>query len=565
MKIHGALLVAALLLALGPGCGGDKPMPPPPGQEKKADEPSAAKEKPAAETPVEAPEKPSEAEHQATPGEPGGGTEDEPGSAEAGAEVPDKPVAAPPQIERALAKTALHGGLAPLDTLVTRLGTILSPQLKALMETAVYGELLGNIAGEMGMADMAWFDRSRSLRIAVQSKDSVVLLVPLVSPETLLAALPAEKRAELEGKTPLRFAMGNGFAEVVGRDLLVSDRQENIDALDGTLKVELSRLEVTKLFSVIMEGASLHPLVSTALDEAERGMEKFAPMEPRQKEFIAKLFNLLKDILAEIDRLEVGLDLAEGDLVLSYVMSAREGTNLHAAVSGARSAVVDTLKYIPSKSWMSGGQDINPALFLPWLERYMDILASAYGMSTDDRIELWKDYKAMIDLMTGDAAFGLYTDAGFPLSATMVSGVSDGARIQELVYGVYNYFFQKVMETLPQETRQMFAGRTFKELVAQVQGMVASFGVDLKVDAETYQGVTMDYFRITLDYTKMNLPADAAWLQDLLKEKIEFVMAFAPDRMIFTMGPNGLVRAKEIVDGTPQGDIATMFPGVEAG
>lgn len=564
MKLRWTILFATLFaFALTLGCGDDPP-PPKPGDEKKADKPAPPKKDepaPPAKDKVAEPAK----------DEPGGtdtpAEKDEPGGEvtnKVETDAPDKPIEPPKQIERALAKTAVHGGIAPLDVMVTKVGSVLSPGLKALMETAVYQGLLAEIAGEMKMKDMDWFDRTRSLRLAVRSKEAVVLLVPIVSNEALIAALPEEIRAEVEGKASLRFKLGDAFAEVVGQDLLLSDNVDNIDQLDGTLKLELAKLEVSQLLSLILEGASLHPLISTALEEVERGMEQVAPMDPTQKEFFAKLFNLLKDIVAEIDRVEISLDIAATDLVLNYSVTALDGTNLHGAITGAANVPINTLKYMPPKSWLVGGQNINPTLMMPWLERYMDILASAYSMSTDEKIELWKDYKIMIGLMTGDGAFAMYTDAGFPMSASAVSEVSDGAKMAELVYGIYDYFFQKAMDTLPPESRQMFSGRTLKELVAQLQPMVKSFGVDLRIDSELYQGVQMDYLRIALDYNLMKLPPDAAWLKDIIKDRIDFVMAFSPTHLIFTMGPNGLVRAKEIVDGKTQLDPETVFPGVTA-
>ena len=558
MRTHWMLLIAAMAVVLAFGCSDDKKPEQPPGTEKKAEQPEKKPAPAPAPAPQEKKAEPAEDKPAAvTPErvEPADGTVDA---------LPDKPIQPPKQIERALAKTALHGGMAPLDVLVEKVGSILSPSLKAMMETAIYQGLLAEIAGEMKMTDMGWFDRTRSLRIAVRSQDSVVLLVPITSMEKLLAALPADLRPEGEATAPLRFKLGDAFAEVVGRDLLLSDVQENIDQLDGTLKLELSKLQVEPIFSVFLEGASIHPLISTALDEVERSMEQVAPMDPTQKEFFAKLFNLLKDIVAEIDRIEISLDIADKDMVLRYALSTIAGTNLHAAVSGSNNAAIDTLKYMPTKSWFVGGQNIDFKLFMPWLERYMDILSSMYNMSTDEKIELWKDYKVMITLMTGDSSFAFYTDAGFPMSATSVTEVADGAKMAELTYGMYDYFFQKAMDTLPPESRQMFAGRSFKELIAQVQPMVKSFGVDLKIDTEIYQDVQMDYLRISLDYSLMNLPPDVAWMKEMIKDKVDFVIAFAPKHLIFTMGPNALVRAKEVVDGTAQMNPTDLFPGVDA-
>ncbi|MFH1529210.1 MAG: hypothetical protein ABIK09_00600 [Pseudomonadota bacterium] len=565
MKFRWTILFAMLFaFALAVGCSDEK-TPPPPGQEKKADEPAAKPAPaPAEKTAEPVKDEPGPGEQPAETDPAADGTETDGTEVKSDGEVPDKLVEPPKQIERALAKTALHGGLAPLDALVGKIGSILSPSLKAMLETAVYQGLLAEIASKMKVADMDWFDRTRSLRVAVHSQESVVLLVPLLSKETLLAALPEELRTEVEGKTPLRFKLGDAFAEVVGKDLLLSDKQENIDQLDGTLKLELAKLQVEQLFSVILEGTSLAPLVSTSLEEVERNLEMVAPMDPTQKEFFAKAFNLLKDIIAEIDRVEISLDIAQQDLVLNYSVTALDGTNLHSAISGARNLPISTLKYMPLKSWFVGGQNINPSLMMPWLERYMDILASAYSMSTDEKIELWKDYKLLIGLMTGDGAYAVYTDAGFPLSMTAVSEVTDGARMADLLYGIYDYFFQKAMDTLPPESRQMFGGRTLKEMVVQIQPMVKSFGVDLKIDSEIYQDVQMDYLRISLDYTLMTLPEDMVWLKEIIKDKVDFVMAFSPTHLIFTMGPNGLVRAKEVVDGKEQLVPATLFPGIEA-
>jgi len=560
------LFVILFAAATSFGCSDEK-APEPPGQEKKADKPAPEEAGKPAGAPGEKKAEPAKTE-QASPDEAEPTEPDSPAAEvaeEPGGDIPTKPIEPPRQIVRALARTALHGGMAPLDTLVGKVGSLLSPGLKVMLETAVYQGLLAEISGEISMANMDWFSRTRSIRIAVHSKDSVVLLVPVVSRESLLAALPEAIRTEVEEKTLHRFKLDDIFAEVVGKDLLLSDKEENIDQLDGALKLELAKLQVDKLFSIILEGSSLHPLISTSLEEAERGMEQVAPMDPTQKEFFAKLFNLLKDIVAEIDRVEISLDIDGHDLVLNYSVKALDSTNLHTAISGASNMSISTLKYMPSKSWLVSGQNIDPKLMMPWLERYMDILAAAHGMSTDEKIELWKDYKVMIELMTGDASCALYNDAGFPLSMTMVSEVADGAKMAELVYSIYDYFFQKAMDTMPPESRQMFSGRTLKALIAQIQPMVKSFGVDLMLDSEIYEGIQMDYLRIALDYSLMNLAPDKAWLKDMFKDKFDFVVSFSPKYLIFTMGPNGLVRAKEIVDDKAQLNPAELFPGVDAG
>ena len=149
MKMRMMILLATLFaFVLAFGCSDD----PPPKQdkpgEKKAEKAPAKKDKPA----------PADKEKKAEPTKETPAATDTPpeaGDPEVDVEdkvktaVPDKPIEPPKQIERALAKTAVHGGLAPLDDLVAKIGSVLSPGLKALMETAVYQGLLGEIAGEM--------------------------------------------------------------------------------------------------------------------------------------------------------------------------------------------------------------------------------------------------------------------------------------------------------------------------------------------------------------------------------------------------------------------------------
>jgi hypothetical protein len=214
---------------------------------------------------------------------------------------------------------------------------------------------------------------------------------------------------------------------------------------------------------------------------------------------------------------------------------------------------------MPAKSWYIQGQKIPPAVFLPWLDRYMDIVSSALQMTAQDKYEMTGSYRDLVTLLNGDASTAFYTDAGFPFSMSVVAITNDGTKTRELVDRVYGYYFRKTLDGLPPETRQALTGRTLQDLVGQLNPMVKPFGMDLAISSETYAEVVIDYLRINMDYSLLKLPPEAGWVKNVIKEKLEAAIAYTPDKIVFTFGPNGVVRAKEIIDGTRQFDAPAVF------
>lgn len=576
MKPCRYLFLLVMILTLAMGCGDDPKPAAPPGAKKTAKQdkkaaPGATQNKQEPKDPKAAAAGP---EDGAQPSSQPTGEQVEPvaPSAERGEQAPDTtpeaaaPATAQPKAEeppaaisRALTQVSLHGGLASIDVILQKVGAILPENLRGLMNAAVLGAGMADLAEKLGLKNMGWLDTSRSIRIAVKSRDSVVLVVPITSEQALLESLSPEVAATVVEKDGLKRFNNKAWFEVMGNEVFVSDKEQNLDALEGALRLELTRLTLDGLLLLKMSSESFLPLFNSALDELEQNLEQIAPLAPAQKELFAKLFSFVKDILADLAEIELRVDIVGKDLSVKYSFTAKPGSKLAFAVEEIGNGTIQTLASMPAKSWLILGEKLPTKAFLPWLDRYIEMIAAAYSLSEEDKLVLSKDYRTLLELFTGDASVAFYADSGFPIALSSVVIVKDGPKTMELVYKLYDYFFQKATEGLPPDARAMFAGRSMSDLINQMSPVAKTFGINLELSTEAYGGGTIDYLRVGLDYNVLNLPPNKLWLKDLLTDKLEVAIGASEDRFALTFGPNGLVRMKEIFDGTVHMDPLALF------
>ena len=296
-------VLVALLVTVGltlAGCEDDKPPVP---MKKGAGEEKAGEGK----------EEEGEKKKDAPEGEASGageaaGTEGEAAGTEAAVkeEVPTpiadetRAKAAQVQLDRTLRKVTAFGITGPINKTRDKIIDMLP---EAVREKAREGFALGlkEIAGEGELKNMDWLDQTRGLGFAFEGKDKPLLAVPIVSAEAFKAALPESATAdEASGYT-----IGDSYIVPYEKVLFMTDSPRTLELIEGDLKLELTRLSTEKTLLVVLGGASLKVLLSSALDEVEREMSENMPMQQEQKEFLAKLFNFLKELLGEIEQIRI--------------------------------------------------------------------------------------------------------------------------------------------------------------------------------------------------------------------------------------------------------------------
>ncbi len=554
-----ALAVALAFLSVG--CGEDKP--PAPIKKKTAEEEQAQPGKEKSETGEQ-----KKTEEAAAPGKepaPAATTEgevqkpEEAPSAEEQAGDAARAEATRIQLDRTLRKVTAYGVTGPIATTRDEVISLLPEAIQAKAREG-FDNGLKEMATEGKLKNMDWLDLGRGIGFAFEGKDKPLIAIPVTSIDAFKAALPEAITADENNG----YAIDDSYIMPYGKYIFLTDSYRTFELIEGDLKLELTRIATDKTALVVLGGESLKTLVSSALDEFERGMSENMPMQQEQKEFLAKLFNFLKELLGEIDQMTVTLDLAGKDLVFRYELKTMPGSRLAQSVGELKPGNFVSAGYLPTKSYFVMAQNFPAAAATPYMNRYVDLVATAWKLKEEERGEFAKLYAKLVSMFGPDAAFALYSDSSFPMAMSSVTQTRNGIAARDQIYAFYTMVLNKVIEELPPDQRQIFASGSLKQVVDSFAPVLLNLGVGVKMDTEDYRGGKVDYLVMTFDWDKLNLPPSAAWIKQIVRSRLGGALAFSDEYMVFTFGPNPIVRAKEILDKTPGLKVVEFFgPGVE--
>jgi hypothetical protein len=463
------------------------------------------------------------------------------------------------QLDRTLRKVTAFGVTGPIATTRDKVIGMLPVAIQAKGREG-FDAALKQMAGEGKLANMDWLDLTRGIGFAFEGKDKPLIAVPITTVDAFKAALPADIVGDEQGG----YLIGDAYVLPYNNVLFLTDTARTLEIIEGDLKLELTRLTTDKTVLLVLGGESLKTLVSGALDEFERNLGENMPMQQEQKEFLAKLFNFLKELLGEIDQIKVTMDLANKDLVVRYEITTVDGSRLSQSVASIKPGNFKAAGFLPAKSYLVLGQNVAAASAAPYMNRYVDLVATAWKLKEEERGEFTKMYTRMVNLFGPDAAFGMYADSSFPMAMSSVTKAADGLAARDQIYAFYMLVLNKVIEELPPDQRQIFASGSLKQVVDSFAPVLMNLGVNVKMESEDYRSGKVDYLVFTFDWEKLNLPPSAAWVKQVVRSRLGGALGFSKDYMVFTFGPNPIVRAKEILDETPGLKMVELIgPGVE--
>jgi len=540
-------------------CSEDKPSAPA-GKEKKAGPAKEARKKAAEEG-----KKADKAEKKATPeaGKEGDAGKKTTEGVKAGDEEVEGAVKPPKDVhlERTLRRVTAYGVTGPIAQVRKSVVGLLPVDARAKVEARI-DKGLADFVAEKRLKNLDWLDTTRGIAFAFEGKDKPLIALPLVDSGVFEAALPDNaKKDENQG-----YKMGDAYVIPYGRHLFISHSFRTIDVIEGDLKLELTRIDTDQLVRLYLGGDSLKTLVSSLLNELEREFSETMPMQQEQKEFLAKFFNFIKEVLGEVELLTITTGLDEQDLVARYELTAVAGSKLAQSMLASKPGKFEAAGFLPGKSYMVMAQNMPPEAVTPYMSRYVDLVATAWKLKELEKGEFAKLYAELVTYFGPDAAFGIYSDSSFPLAMTSVTQTTNGLRMRDKLYEFYGMALQKVIEDLPQEQRKLFASGSIKQVVDSFAPVLQNLGVTIQMDTEDYRESKVDYIVITLDWGKINLPPSAAWVQDIIKSRIGGALGFSANYLVGTFGPNPVVRVKEVLDGTRGLKLSEMVgPEVEEG
>jgi len=458
-------------------------------------------------------------------------------------EVP--PTVAPAaQLERTLRKVTAWGVTGPIDKTRDLIISLLPPQAQVAAKEQ-FNKGLADIAKESGLKNLDWLDMSRGVAFGFEGKDKPIFAIPVTDVEAFIQALPDGMQAD--GNNGYAFGT-DAYVMPAGKHLFLSESFRTIDVIEGDLKLELTRMSTDKVAMISVDGESLKTLVSSLLDEAERGMGETMPMQQEQKEFFAKFFNFVRELLGDVEKATLEAEVAGGDLVLRYSLDSVPGSKLAQSIGALRPGNFAAAGLLPAKSYMAMGQNMPPDAVTPWLARYVDLVATAWKLGEEERVEFTKLYARMLQLFGPDSAFAMYSDAGFPMAMTAVSQSSAGLEAREVIYAFYTQLLNKMITNLPAEQQKQFAGRSFRDIMLSLSPVLQNLGIGVKIESEDYRGGKVDFLVFTFDWAKLPAPD---WAQTLVGGQLGGALGFDATHVVMTFGPNPIVRAKEVLDGTP--------------
>jgi len=546
-----ALFVAGMLCS---ACKEDKPAEQPKAgtEEKKADDKAAPAAKDKKEDAAKTPEQAVAGKEEQKAPEAGQPAAEQANEAAAAAEA--EAAATNAHMARTLQRVTAYGVTGPIDKTRERLVGLLPPDVQIMAGLAI-GEGLKKAATDAGLKNIDWLDQSRGIGFAFEGKDKPLLSIPITDEDTFRNAVPESVKPD-ENKG---YTFEKSYVLPYGKVLLISDSFRTIDLIEGDLKLQLTRIATDKLLLVDVDGSSLKTLVSSLLDEVERNLGENMPMQAEQKEFLTRSFNLVKEILSDIQQMTFTVDLLDNEFVLRYELATVPDSKLAQTIAALRPGTYKTTTLLPAKSFFVWAQSIPPDVYGPWIPRYVDLMASAWKLGLEERTQFSNTYTELMGFFSGDSSMGLYSDSAFPMSFSAVTSTVDGLKARDSLYAFYNLVFQRMLQELPPENRQMFANRAPKDIVAGLAPVFANLGIGLQLEMEDYRGAKVDFLLVTFDWEKLKLPPDAQWLPQIIQKQIGAAFGFSKEYMVFTFGPNPVVRAKEVLDGTPGLTLADAF------
>jgi hypothetical protein len=559
-------LFTFMLLGLS-GCGEDPPQTPPGATKKAVKEKAADNKKAAAEKKAEA------GDDEKTKGKGAGEAgKDEAGKVEVAPKTAEEVAAKAraekveadarkAQIDRTLKKVTAFGVTGPINKTRDAVIELLPAEAREQVRKA-FDDGLAELAREGGLSTMDWLDQTRGIGFGFEGKDRPLLAVPVKSKEDFIKALPDTLKPDGNAG----YTIGDSYVLPYENVLFVSDSFRTIDLIEGDLKLELTRLTTDKVLLVKLGGASLKTLVSSALDEVERGMSESMPMQQEQKEFLAKLFNFIKEILGEIDSITITADITNGELVTRYELVAVEGSRLATSFASVTPGNFAAAGLLPTKSFMFWAQNYPAEAAAPYMNRYVDLVATAWKLQDEERAEFEKDYTKLVSRFGPDAAYSMYSDSSFPLSMTSITQADNGLAARDEIYRFYSLVLNKAVESLPAEQKAIFASGSLKAVVDSFAPVFLNLGVGIKMETEEYRGGKVDYIMLTFDWAKLNLPPQFAWVTQVIKSRLGGALGFTQDHVVMTFGPNPVVRVKEVMDKAPGLKLAEVVgPGATQG
>lgn len=412
-------------------------------------------------------------------------------------------------------------GVKSFDRFVAMAGDIASkfnptdaPMIGAQIPALLQGVVLR-------VKNLGWLDGSRVVRIVFLNPDAFekpsVLILPIKGKDLALQALPDDKvsgapQNEWRYTTPTgldvfvnffgnfiafsfhekAFLIAKPFFE---KDLQFYDFNADIDAQASLVNM---KARVLKFLDSLKSSSRIGPRDE---EEVVGFVSSFRKMLSGQVEALKKLVEQTETV-----RLVVNYD--SKDIILRFGAKVASGSELEKFVLQTKDRKFECYKELPKDSWVVLAQNIDPSIFGSYQTSLFKWLANALSLREEDQAKVTSLLQQLVELQTGDHAFGIYEDQGMPIAMMGVTGVKDGEKAKTITYQLSSILLPSFGDLAKKSQGSEillkdvdFSGMT--ALVNSLKPILAKDGINLFVTSKESSGVQMDVLSVEVTEEKV--------------------------------------------------------------
>ncbi len=439
--------------------------------------------------------------------------------------------------------------------------------------------LLDGLATGFGWSDSSWVDLKAPLYAVMAEQkrfpDALALLVPVNNFAAALDSLPKTPGSDVGQHLRAYRHEGKAvYVDVVGHHLVLTSHPQLFDAIKGTLAktvawapqgigtVYLLASTIRQAFAKEIQSmmAALPALLDLAGGNPLVDMESMIAL-PMGVFAQSDLYRLTAKRTSLRGAAHIGLEMA--------ILPVR-GSGLAQLMQHLSKAKLPYPTMMPSTAWLGGLSDMDlrdVAMYQRFVKAQTRVIASKLRELTGDKaadrlIVLGDD---LAKATTGKTMFALHADGGFPLGISALASFDGELKAMQAMYNEYAGLYLPVLWGQLVDGLQEFGAAvpklkrvTSKALLKLANKLLKKAALRLKTVHKGKGPVLSNALVLaaTKRSKKQHADTDLSALHRALASvggTLEAALAFGPQGMSMSFGPNGLANAEALAGGTGMG------------
>jgi len=402
--------------------------------------------------------------------------------------------------------------------------------------------------------NLAWLDGSKPVRVIILDPQTferpLVLLFPTKGKDSALQALPDDKTSGAP-QNGWRYTTPNGlviFANSFGNFIAFSFDEKAFAIAKQFFDKDFQNYEFQSDIDVQVSLSNLKPKVLKFLDDFKASMlERYgdesgaSPMQSMQT-MVSEQVDTLKKFVDQAETLRLAVDYDSKDLKLRFGAKVATQSDLEKFVLQTKDRKVESYKDLPKDAWAVVAQNIDPSIFQTYQTVAFKWFTQLLSLGQEEGAKVNSLLAQLVELQTGDSAFGIYEDQGLPIAMTLVTGVKDGDKAKKVTYDLWAVLlpsFGALAKQAPGSDK-VLKDIDFSNMTAFLNSLkpaLAKDGINLSLTTKDSLGAKMDVLSIEVVQEKVpdSYKALAETQKKFVGDKVELGFGFGKQKGYFVL------------------------------